>query len=262
MRFEIKGLGQGYGDRTVLEDVSLSAESGEFITVLGPNGSGKSTLIRTICNVMSPRQGSLEIDGRAVGGMDRKELARIVSYVPQTCASFGYTTVFETVLMGRRPYSEWSYSEDDIRKAIDAMKVMSVDGLHDRYVSNLSGGQMQRVFIARSLAQDPEFYLFDEPTSSLDLKFQLESMNIMRSMVKERGSCLIVALHDLNLALRFSDKVLVLKDSHVYDFGPVSEVITPRMIAEVYGVRADIVENERGRYIQPYDYIGTVPCDL
>jgi len=252
MRMDVEGVSQGYDEKLILEDISFSVESGELITILGPNGSGKSTLIKTICNIMPPRTGSIKIDNDDVGSMEKKKFARMVGYVPQASVFFSYTSVYETVLLGRRPYMEWSYSKEDLNMAANAMITMNVDEFADKYVTELSGGQMQRVFIARSLAQDPNFFVFDEPTSSLDLKHQLDTMLIMRDIIRRENSCLIVALHDLNLALRFSDKIMVLKDKGIYDFGPADKVVTPKMVEDVYGVPAELISGKYGKYIHPY----------
>lgn len=253
MKLEVNGLEQGYGSSTILRDVSFSAESGEVVTVLGPNGSGKSTLIKTICRIMHPRAGSITIDGTDAFSIPGNDYAKLVSYVPQNPEFIGYSSVYDSVLIGRRPYVKWDYSKADIDKAAEAMTFMKVDDLYDRQVSELSGGQRQRVTIARSLAQDPGIYVFDEPTSALDLRNQLDTLKIMRSIIKERGTCMIIALHDLNLALRYSDKVLVISDSTVYGFGTPDEVITEEMIKHVYGVESEIVDSPRGRYVHAFD---------
>ncbi len=253
MKLEVNNLEQGYGSTIILRDVSFSAESGEIVTVLGPNGSGKSTLIKTICRIMQPRAGSINIDGIDAFSISGNDYAKLISYVPQNPEFIGYASVYDSVLIGRRPYVKWDYSKTDIDKAAEAMTFMKVDDLYDRQVSELSGGQRQRVAIARSLAQDPGIYVFDEPTSALDLRNQLDTLKIMRSIIKERGTCMIIALHDLNLALRYSDKILVISDGTVYGFGTPDEVITERMIKHVYGVESEIVDSPRGRYVHAFD---------
>lgn len=253
MRLELRGIKQGYGSKVIIEDVDMTAESGEVVTILGPNGSGKSTLIKTICNIMRPMEGTITMDGADISGMDRNEFAKLVGYVPQTTVFFGHSTVYDSVLLGRRPYTDWSYSREDIRMAADAMTRLGIGTLYDRQVSQLSGGQVQRVALARTLTQDPRFYVFDEPTSALDLRNQLDTLRMMRGMVREKGVCMVVALHDLNLALRYSDKVLVLKDGRVYGFGPAEEIITERMIKDVYHVDSLIAEGPAGRFIYAFD---------
>lgn len=253
MRLTIENLEQSYGNRTVLRDVNFSAESGEVVTLLGPNGTGKSTLIKTLCRIMQPKNGRICIDGRDVSSISKEEYAKIVGYVPQSSMYFGYSTVYDAVLLGRKPYVQWSYARNDIDKAAEAMVEMGVDNLFDRMVNELSGGQKQRVTIARAIAQDPDIFVFDEPTSALDLRHQLDTFKLMRSIIKRKNALMIIALHDLNLALRYSDKVVVLNDGGVYDFGDVDEVITEEMIHNVYGVESNIVETEKGRFINAYD---------
>ncbi len=253
MRITLEDVCQSYDSFEVLRNISFTAETGEVLALLGPNGCGKSTLIKTVCNVKPAFSGSVHIEGTNIAAINKKALAKLMAYVPQGTTHSVFSTVYDAVLVGRRPYMEWSFTRNDLRIAAEAMVAMNVGDLADRYVNELSGGQMQRVFIARALTQDPSFYLLDEPTSSLDLRNQLDTMRIMNEIVKGRGRGMIVALHDLNLALRYSDKVLVMKDKGVYAFGRPEDVITERAIREVYGVDAEIVEGKHGKYIQPYD---------
>lgn len=253
MKLEVENLRQGYGDNIVIDDISFSAGSGEMLSVLGPNGCGKSTLIKTLCNVHKPRSGSVFIDGEDTLRMDPRELAKLIGYVPQTMSSFGYSTVYDLVLIGRKPYVDWSYSQEDLRIAAQAMITMKVDCYAETDIQALSGGQRQRVYVARTLAQRPEFYIFDEPTSAFDLRNQLDTMRIMKSISHEQNACVIVALHDLNLAIRYSDRVLVLDDRSIYDIGRPEDVITSKMIEDVYGVTADIIEDEHGLYVRAFD---------
>lgn len=253
MRMDIENVRQGYGSRDIISDITFHAETGEVVTILGPNGSGKSTLIKTMCRIMEPREGTISIDGQEISEIPREEFAKIVGYVPQNPEFIGYSSVYDSVLVGRRPYVKWNYSKEDIGKAAEAMQFMKVDDLYDRQVSDLSGGQRQRVVLARALAQDPMFYVFDEPTSALDLRNQLDTLKVMRRIIKERNTCMVVALHDLNLALRYSDKVLVIHDGCTYAFGSPDEVITEQTILDVYGVESEIIEGPRGRYVHAYD---------
>ncbi|NLN72053.1 MAG: ABC transporter ATP-binding protein [Thermoplasmatales archaeon] len=253
MKLELEGIKQGYGHKVVVEDIDMSVESGEVVTILGPNASGKSTLIKTICNILKPMAGTISIDGVCTSDVDRKEFAKIVGYVPQSTTFFGQSSVYDSVLIGRIPHIEWSYSSEDINKAADAMVKLNIDSLYDRQVSQLSGGQVQRVALARTLAQDPEFYIFDEPTSALDLRNQLDTLKMMREIIKEKNVCMVMAMHDLNLALRYSDKIMALKDGRVYDFGPAKDVITEKMIKDVYGVDSEIIESHNGKFIYAFD---------
>ena len=253
MRLDVESVDQGYGSKMIIRDISLSAESGEVLTILGPNGSGKSTLIKTICGIREPKAGRILIDGTPIDKINREEFAKIVGYVPQNSEFIGHSTVYDAVLIGRLPYVKWRYTRNDIRIAVESMKMMKVSHFFDRQVSELSGGQKQRVTLARALTQDPEIYVFDEPTSALDLRNQLDTLKFMKSTIREKNTCMIVALHDLNLALRYSDKVAVLKDGGLYSFGRTEDVITSSMIKDVYNVDADIIETPRGKFIFAYD---------
>ena len=251
MRMSVRNLVQGYGSKTILDDISFDVDTGEVLALLGPYGSGKSTLIKTICNIMEPRSGQILIDETPIEDIDITDLAKIVSYVPQSTAAATYTTVMDTVLLGRKPYVTWSYRQKDIDYALDAMKAMRIIGYSSRDVSDLSGGQRQRVFLARSLAQCPSFFIFDEPTSALDLKHQMNTMIKMREVVHDKGAGMVIALHDINLAMNYSDKVLMLKNGKIFAYGTPDETITEENIRAVYGVESRIMEAEGRRFILP-----------
>ena len=252
MNISVDSVSQKYGSHVVLKDISFESKSGEVLALLGPNGSGKSTLIKTIADILTPAFGSITIDGADVQKIDPIDRAKMIGYVPQYFHYTPFTTVLDTVLIGRRPYMSWSVSDEDLAAVDQAMMTMNIADLSDRFVNELSGGQRQRVFIARALAQDPNFFLFDEPTSSLDLRHQLETVSTMRDIVRKDNSGMIIALHDLNLALRYTDKVLLLKDGEMYDYGTPLDVLTPKSLREVYGVEAEFVENAQGRFILSY----------
>lgn len=251
MRMSVRNLVQGYGSKTILDDISFDVDTGEVLALLGPNGSGKSTLIKTICNIMEPRSGQILIDETPIEDIDITDLAKIVSYVPQSTAAATYTTVMDTVLLGRKPYVTWSYRQKDIDYALDAMKAMRIIGYSSRDVSDLSGGQRQRVFLARSFAQCPSFFIFDEPTSALDLKHQMNTMIKMREVVHDKGAGMVIALHDINLTMNYSDKVLMLKNGKIFAYGTPDETITEENIRAVYGVESRIMEAEGRRFILP-----------
>jgi iron complex transport system ATP-binding protein len=215
MKLSVESLFQGYDGKTVIEDIDFQADTGNILSILGPNGSGKSTLIKTLCNLHDPMRGHVNIDDRNIKNYKRTELSKILGYVPQYYNYAQFTTVLDTVLMGRRPYINWDYTEEDLNMAERSMKRMNILDLASRYINEISGGQLQRVFIARTLCQNPNFYIFDEPTSSLDLRHQIETMKIMREIVHGEGRGMIIALHDLNLALRYSDKILKIGRAHV-----------------------------------------------
>lgn len=252
MKISVENLSQDYGSLKVLRNISFDAESGEVLALLGPNGSGKSTLIKTIADIMTPTGGAVKINGADARTVDKTLRAKAIGYVPQYFHYTPFTTVLDTVLIGRRPYMSWSISDDDLKIVDEALETMNISELAPRFVNELSGGQRQRVFIARALAQKPEFFLFDEPTSSLDLRHQLETVSTMRDIVRRDNTGMIVALHDLNLALRYSDKVLMLKGGEVYAYGKPEDVLTEKAVSDVYGVESEIIENKNGKFILSY----------
>jgi len=223
-----------YRSVLVLDGVSFSLNRGEVLAVLGNNGAGKSTLIKLINKILRPLRGTAFVDGKDVRSLTRLEIAQKVAYVSQRNESARFT-VFDAVLLGRMPYIKWDVTERDIRIVEDVLRRMHLEDYALRYLTELSGGELQKVVIARALAQEPEVLLFDEPTNNLDLRNQLEVLSIMRDLVKERKIAGIVVLHDLNLALRFADKFLFLKDRKVYAAGG-PEVMAPEVIRAVYGV--------------------------
>ena len=251
MRIVIEDLVQGYGDYTVLDGLNFHLDTGELVSILGPNGCGKSTFIKTMCNILAPKSGRISLDGKDVREYSKKEFAKHVAYVPQTSTTFGNSTVFESVLIGRRPYIDWDYSAQDLQIASDALKTMHIEDLHDRNITLLSGGQRQRAYIARAITQNSDFFILDEPTSSLDLKHQIDTMAIMKEL-SMKGKGAVVALHDLNLALNYSDRVIALCNKKIYAVGKPEEVITEQMISDVYGVRAKIVRDEYGTFVHPF----------
>lgn len=253
MTLSIKGIRQGYGNSVVLDGIDLDVEKGEIMTVLGPNGSGKSTLIMTICNIMRPKTGTINIDGKNALELHGKEFSKLVGYVPQKYVTGDNLRVFEAVLLGRAPYMEWSYSEDDFEMAARAIELMGIEDLIDKNTTELSGGQMQKVVIARALAQDPEYYALDEPTSALDLKNQLSALSTMKKIVSSKDAGVIFALHDINLAFKYSDKVVLLKDGHVYSIGNPRDVINEENIMDVYGVHCEILSGSDGMHVNVFE---------
>ena len=252
MKIATESVSQKYGSVPVLHDISFTADAGEVVALLGPNGSGKSTLIKTIADILPPASGRILIDGTDASALDPIDRAKLIGYVPQYFHYTPFTTVLDTVLIGRRPYMSWSVTDDDLAVVDNSLATMHVTDLAGRFVNELSGGQRQRVFIARTLAQQPAFYLFDEPTRSLDLRHQLETVATMQKIVHEEKSCMIIALHDLNLALRYTDKVVMLKDGRTYACGTPEEVLMEDAVRDVYGVCTEIVENSHGRFILSY----------
>jgi iron complex transport system ATP-binding protein len=246
----IKSLTFGYNGSMILDGLNLVVEDSEVLGLVGPNGSGKTTLIKCIDKILKPK-GSILIDGRDIDTVSRTDLAKRLGYVPQSSSTPLATTVFDTVLMGRRPHISWRVSDSDLDKVADILGLLHLENLAMRDFSQLSGGQKQKVLIARALAQEPEVLLLDEPTSSLDMKHQLEVMETISSLVKEKKISAVMALHDLNLASMFVDKLAILKCGKIYAAGEPVDLLNAKNIRDVYGVEAVVMNNLDRPYIVP-----------
>ncbi|MFZ0004285.1 MAG: ABC transporter ATP-binding protein [Methanoregula sp.] len=252
MELVIDQISKSYGQQWVLDSVSFTMGEGEIVALVGPNGSGKSTLIKTIATILDPTVGTITLDGKDIRGIDPIELAKRVGYVPQSFSYTLYSTVFETVLMGRRRYITWSVSDEELSRVQEALDSLEIGNLAGKFIDELSGGERQKVFIARALAQDPELFLFDEPTSALDVRYQIEVMETMHQITREQKSSMIVAVHDLNLAYRYADAVVVLNRGRMIAYGKPPDILTPDCISSVYGIDSFAIENEYGQFIVPF----------
>lgn len=236
---ELRGLRFAYGPRQVLGPVDLSVQPADFLGVVGPNGSGKSTLLKLVAGLLRPTGGQVLLQGRPVAALTALARARQVALVPQRVAfDFSYS-VLETVLMGRSPWHSggWWESREDLEIAHDALQVVEGAGLADRPVDALSGGEQQRVLVARALAQRPRLLLLDEATAHLDLHHQVGLLACLREQ-NERGCFGVVAvLHDLNLASQFCTRVLVLSDGAARALGPPEEVLNAALLEDVFRVQ-------------------------
>lgn len=251
MRLNVKGITFNYRSTFALKDISMDIGAAEIVGVIGPNGSGKSTLIKCIDRILKPQKGVIWLDQQQISRMTRLEIAKRLGYVPQSYKQAFPNTVFDTVLMGRRPHLSWNSSEKDIDKVIEVLKLLGIDHLALRDGSEISGGEQQKATIARALAQEAEILLLDEPTSNLDIRHQLEVMDIVSGLVVEKGISAIMALHDLNLASRYASRVIMLKEGVIWGAGNPFSVLTPENIKTVYGVEA-VVREEAGRpYVIP-----------
>jgi iron complex transport system ATP-binding protein len=241
MTLKISSLEVSYGKRQVVKGANLTVEKGELVGLLGSNGSGKSTLIKTIAGINTQTKGSITWnDGIDLTKLPRRDLAKIVAYVPQSIGlSFGLD-IREAVLLGRTPYFGTRPREEDWAHVDTAMQRMGLDELGDRAVTELSGGQGQRVLIARALAQDPEILLLDEPTSALDIRYQWQTLEVARDVTRKNNVAAVIAIHDLNQAARFTDRVVFLQDGVVIAEGRPADVYSPELIKQIYGVDVEL----------------------
>lgn len=243
MFFEVNGINFSYRSRQILNGVSFAVKEDDLVSILGPNGVGKTTLIKCINKVLTPDAGSVFMEGADIHRMSKKDIAKNIGYVAQRSET-SKTTVFDSVLLGRKPHFQWDVTEKDIRLAGRVLHLLGLDGLALKYVDEISGGEYQLVQIARVLVQQPRLILLDEPTSSLDLSNQHMIMHLVRNIVKKNHMAAIMIIHDLNLAIRHSDKFVLMKDGMIYSVGG-HEIITPENIKAVYNIEA-YVESVRG----------------
>ena len=258
MKLEIKGVSFGYGSMPALEDVTMSLGDGEIVSLVGPNGSGKTTLLKCINMILKFQKGTVLVEEKDISKLKLKELAKLLSYVPQSAGRSFPSTVFEIVLIGRKPYVDWSVSSRDKEIVSNILSLMGLKEMALRQSNELSGGEYQKVLIARALAQEPQVLLLDEPTSNLDLKHQLDVLNLITSIVKKKNIAAVMAMHDLNLASRFSNKMIFLNGGKIYDAGKPENVLTERNIRKVYGVEAIVNKNAGYFHVTPIASISEV----
>lgn len=230
--------------KQILKNIDLTLPSGKFTAILGPNGSGKTTLMKQINRILVPQYGRITLSGVDVASMSAGDMARTVAYVPQMTGGMMSGSVMDTVMLGRKPYIKWKPSDEDVEIVSKCLMRFHLEEIAQREFNALSGGQKQTVLIARALAQTPRMYLFDEPVSFLDVRNQLEIMAAARELVDHDGKTVIMVLHDLNMALRFADHVVIMKKGNVFAQGMPTEVITEENIFAVYGTHAKISNGE------------------
>jgi iron complex transport system ATP-binding protein len=235
---EVKDLCAGYNGTDVIRNISFRADRGETLCVLGPNGCGKSTLLKAIVRVINYR-GMVSLDGNDISAMPRKKLAQKIALLNQSASVYFPYTVYETVSMGRYAYSQGflkNLSAEDKEIIENILIKLDIGDIKDRMIDELSGGQLQRVFLARTLAQTPDLILLDEPANHLDLKHQIELLNFLKAWVKENNTALIGVLHDLNLARQIGDTALVMCNGTITAFGEIDKVFNSDILNGVYGI--------------------------
>lgn len=239
------GLTLGYGDRTVVDQLDLSVHTGVITTVIGPNGCGKSTLLRALGRLLKPKSGTVALDGKSIGRMRTKDVARTLGMLPQSPVAPEGLTVGDLVARGRHPHQSWirQWSSDDEGEVAQALALTGVADLADRPVDQLSGGQRQRAWISMALAQGTDILLLDEPTTYLDLAHSIEVLDLVDRMHAELGRTVVMILHDLNLAVRYSDQLIVMREGAIVAAGPPQEIITAQLLFDVFGLEASVISD-------------------
>ncbi len=240
---EANGLVVSYGNRQILNEVDLHAEQGQFVGIIGPNGSGKTTLVKTINRIIKPNAGEIIIDGRCIDTMNNIEIAKNIAMVSQVISINFEFTVEDVVLMGRTPYIKSGETHEDLVIVQDAMERTKILHLKNRFVTQLSGGELQKVIIARALAQNPKILLLDEPTSHLDITNQIDILNLVKD-ASRKGMLVIAVMHDLNLAAYYCDKLCLIRDGDVISTGTPGEVLTPSNIKTTYNIDVEVINNQ------------------
>lgn len=231
-----------WGENHVLKGLDLDIGENELISILGVNGAGKSTLLKCLNRILTPQSGKIQVLSKDVSSLSLLQLSTLMSYVPQSVRSSFSMDVFDVVLLGRRPHISWRINENDREKVSQTLRTLNLENFAFRRFDQLSGGERQRVIIAKAVAQDPKIFLLDEPTSDLDLKSQIEIMKSLRTLVSNSASpkSALVAIHDINIAARFSDRILLLHDGQIISQGTPQEVLTTENIAKVFGVTSEV----------------------
>jgi iron complex transport system ATP-binding protein len=240
---KIQNLSVYYGTRQILRDVGLEVRSGEVVALIGPNGAGKSTLIRSISGVVPIRAGRIEVDDVNITSLSSMERARQIAVVPQAVSMPPAFTVWETVLLGRTPWLNFLGQVSEKDEAFARRALEQVDALHliESRMDEISGGEQQRVLLARALTQDTPILLMDEPTAHLDLRHQIDLLKLIKKQAREKDLTVLVALHDLNLASLFADRIAVVENGLLCVAGTPGETLTPEILSSVYHMQVHVI---------------------
>ena len=235
---EVKKLYSGYEGKDILKDINFTVKNGENLCIVGPNGCGKSTLLKSIANILEYK-GNILIDGQEVFSMNRKYFAKKVGLMSQITEIYFPYTIYDTVSLGRYAYSKGvlsKLSKEDDEIILDSIDKVGLLDIKDKLITELSGGQMQRVFLARVFAQDPDIILLDEPTNHLDFKNQIDLLQNLKEWIKTNNKIVVGVLHDLNLVQYFADNVLMLQNGKVVSYGPPQKVLNDPVLDDLYGI--------------------------
>lgn len=249
MSLVVENLSAGYGRTRVLHDVTLAPiKPGQFVGLIGPNASGKSTFFKTLCGLLRPSSGTIRLDDTDLARLRRRDRARLISYMPQAYGCNAMLTVYESVLLALKQTTGWRVETDNLDRVSATLATLGLTHLSDRGLGDLSGGQAQMVAVAQTLVRDPAIVLLDEPTSALDLHHQLAIMASVRREMQARGTIVMAALHDLNLAAEFCDRLILIRDGCVVADGMPEDILSLPQIGETYRVRTALERTGRGSF--------------
>ncbi|MBD2243606.1 ABC transporter ATP-binding protein [Nostoc sp. FACHB-888] len=249
MPLELQNLTGGYTLVPIVQDINLTLQTGEWLSLVGANGSGKSTLLKLLSRILSPQQGTVLLDGKAIHSQPPNVVAQKLALLPQQQTVPVGLTVRQLVSLGRTPHQpwwQWELNAQDWVKVEAAIEKTQLEKFSDRLVEKLSGGERQRAFLALALAQEPKILLLDEPTTFLDINYQLQLLELLKELNQQQGLTIITVLHELNLAARYSSRIALLKQGHLWEVGTPEQVLTPNAIAQVFGVESVIIHTPVG----------------
>ncbi|MCG5214496.1 ABC transporter ATP-binding protein [Streptosporangium sp. KLBMP 9127] len=245
MRLQAAGVKLGYGDRIIIDGLDLGIEAGTVTTIIGPNGCGKSTLLRALGRLLKPTGGEVLLDGKRIDRMPTREVAKVLGVLPQAPTAPEGLTVADLVARGRHPHQTWyrQWSAGDETAVAEALSMTGLLDLADRPLDELSGGQRQRAWISMALAQGTDLLLLDEPTTFLDLAHQVEVLELIRSLHLDAQRTIVMVLHDLNLAARYADRLVAMRDGRVVAAGEPHEVLTEDLLREIFDLDAKVIQD-------------------
>ena len=255
-KLKLENFYTGYNNKSIIKNINFSIDSSEWLSVIGPNGSGKSTLIKGILGITKSLKGNIYLKNKNIKNFTNKRIAQTVSFLPQQLNVNLNITVGDLVALGRSPYKEfWEFdlNKSDQEIINESLYLVDIYDLKDILINQISGGQCQRAYLAMALAQDPEILILDEPTNALDLKYQIRFLEIIKALKVNKKISVITILHDLNLAARYSDKIIALKNGESFGYGSSNELINERFIQNIFDINALISDTPYGKQIYPID---------
>ena len=254
MPLEAQNLVGGYTTTPIIHEIDLALQQGEWLSLVGANGSGKSTLLKLLSRILQPQKGTVILDGKAIHTQPAQVVAQKLAILPQQQTIPAGLTVRQLVSLGRTPHQpwwQWELDREDRQKVDEAIVETGIEQFSDRLVENLSGGERQRAFLALALAQAPQVLLLDEPTTYLDIHYQLQLLELLKHLNQQQKLSIVTVLHEVNLAARYSDRIAMLKQGSLWDIGTPTEVLTPENLAQVFGVEVIILQTPVGLQICP-----------